>query len=287
MYKYEEGLGRILKNLSDLPEMLLSSIEIVISDDSDKRLDERLLRRYPNLSQSIIYNYNNPKKGACRNWNELIEYARGEYFILMHHDEFPFTQNFIGEIFKEINLQPKVDLFVMDCLLMNKKNKTIIRHVPNWIRSMVLKRFPSYLFYRNVVGPSASLIVKKKIGVMFDCELKWLIDVDQYYRLLRKADSVKIIPNIKIGSYVDRESSITSGLGNNIKQIEKTEKQYLAKKYFSELNAFSNNGVWSIAEKLVWGGLRICTRTASRILNKLGVYPIPKAKAEELFNDLV
>lgn len=284
-YNYSEGIERILRSLTSSNKALSDRFEIIVFDNSKDDSLANELKKYSGIIREIKYKHHLPMLGPCGNWNELIKAARGRYYILMHHDEFPVTENFILGVIEELSEHPDADLVLMDCLLMDKGSGLFRRHVPSWIRVLTVKYFPAYLFRRNVIGPTASLVVRKELHDRFDCEVIWLIDVDEYYRLILKAKRWYFAKQLKIASYIDRGNSITSSLGDDIGEIRQKELKYLSQKY-PEPSLWLNENRWvSILEKIFWSAMRVVTRSYSFVVNKFGFYPVGKKTVRKAFSD--
>ena len=86
-YNYKKGIKKILNGFSLCNRSLLENIEIIIGDDSDKKLlSTKELDLYKNSIPNLIY-IHNKKKLYIDNWNNLISISKSKYFWLLHHDE--------------------------------------------------------------------------------------------------------------------------------------------------------------------------------------------------------
>ena len=87
-YNYKLGIKKIIDCLKNTDEHLIKNIEVIISDDSRKKLiDDGLNKELSNKFSNYKYTYNKKNLGAVNNWNKLIYLAKGDYFWLLHHDE--------------------------------------------------------------------------------------------------------------------------------------------------------------------------------------------------------
>jgi glycosyltransferase involved in cell wall biosynthesis len=287
LYNYPEGAARIMNRLDllSVPPSITNKIEVVIFDDSDDEGIKDQVTQIQAGMRFVKYKSNSPSLGACSNWNSLIREARGEYYILIHHDEFPLVENFVLKVLKEIKKNRGIDIIMMDCLLVDRGSDSLRRHVPSFIRVQVFKHFPEYLFLRNVIGPTASLIVKKSLHSSFDCSLHWLIDVDEYYRIRQSAKSFIFSSDLKIVSYIDKGNSITSSLGGRISHIKQQEFKRLIDKNLKVKPYLIGNKLSLFLESILWVGMRIVTRTYWFVLNSVGKYPVSKNMAKKAFYD--
>jgi glycosyltransferase involved in cell wall biosynthesis len=224
-YCYSEGIHRILSLLQPLDG---KDCELIVFDNSPDDEIGKVIRRWNSTSHlQVIYHRNQPASSAPVNWNALLDAARGEFCLLLHHDEFPLCNYFVRDLITAIRKDPGVDALILDCILVAPQGGRNRRHVPTWLRALVVKHFPHYLFRRNVIGPTSALVVRRSLYPRFDERLRWLIDVDAYVRLLKVTKRLRVCPKIQIGSMLERSDSLTTGLGSSIPQIEREERVYL------------------------------------------------------------
>jgi glycosyltransferase involved in cell wall biosynthesis len=209
-YRYPEGVHRILSLLQPLP---FADCELIVLDDSpDDEVEQEVVRWCSATGIQVAYQRNRPALGAAANWNALLDKARGQYCLLLHHDEFPLGDNFVVNLIQELRKEPDVDVIILDCVLIDPRNRRCRRHLPTWLRAFVVNRFPQYLFRRNVIGPTSAMVIRRMLYPRFDERLRWLIDVDVYVRLFRVTKRLRFCPQIRVGSILGRADSITAGL---------------------------------------------------------------------------
>ena len=224
-YNYAEGVHRILTRLHPLP---IGDCEIIIFDDSiDNGVDEVVRNRCEATGSQVTYQHNYLPFGAAANWNALLDAAQGEYCLLLHHDEFPLMDDFISNVIQALCNDRALDVLILDCILISPSNGCNRRHLPMWLRALVVNQFPQYLFRRNVIGPTSTLVVRRTLFPRFDTRLRWYIDVDLYVRLFKVAKKIRLCPEVKIGSIMGRAESITAGLQSSMPQIVREERTYL------------------------------------------------------------
>jgi glycosyltransferase involved in cell wall biosynthesis len=267
-FQFTEGFLRIIGNLNALDG---EDCEVIVFDDSpDDSIRNTITNLPKSYSAQLTYIHNKPALGAVSNWNALLDSAHGKYCLLMHHDEFPIGDNFLGNLLKSLQENPDVDVLILDCILIDFKNGYNRRHLPMWLRKLVINRFPQYLFRRNVIGPTAALVIRRSIYPRFDVQLRWLVDVDLYARLIKAAKLICMCPDIKIGSMLNRSDSITKRLGSSIQRISEGERAYLR-------NTRGTNSFWlgpypeepliyrllRAVETVCWRGLLSLTRMSA------------------------
>ena len=227
-YNYPKGVERILIALSQEYSL---NVEIIVSDDSSDDKVRDICFFYKDAFHSLIYKRNNPSLGAVNNWNSLLDMAQGDYCRLLHHDEFPFDDNFVNKVIDTLSINAAIDVLIMDLVLVDINTGFIRQHAPSWLRNLSVKYFPGYLFRRNIIGPVSTLIVRRSAFPRFNEKLQWLVDVELYVRLFKKKINIKTVHDIQIGSAQDKNHSITSSLGNEVFMIKQRELECLRDLY--------------------------------------------------------
>ncbi len=268
-YGYAEGVRRILSSFGDAPP---DEVEILIYDDSR---DEQVSQLVANISRqyrgNLHYRRNRPALGAVANWNSLLEQATGEYVILLHHDEYPLGERFAERVLDLLNMAPEVDVFVMECILRPSTGTDVRPHLPGMIRKLVLKYFPAYLFKRCVVGPASCLLVRRALYPRFDERLRWMVDVEAYFRLRQATARWRVCGDLKIGSTFDRKDSITASIKEELKDLDAQERVYLSQKYPVARVWLAPREHWILnaLEGIAWVAMRVVTRLYYRFAYSL------------------
>lgn len=259
-YGYAEGVERILSGLWDEPP---DELEILISDDSrDEQVSQLVADFSSRYRGKLRYTRNRPSLGAIANWNFLLEQATGEYVLLLHHDEYPLGEKFAQRVLVLLSTASEVDVFVMECILKSPTGRDVRPHLPGMIRKLVLKYLPTYLFKRNVVGPASCLIARRALYPRFDEHLRWLVDVDAYFRLRQATGKWRVCRELKIGSTLGRKDSITASLKDNLMHLDAQERVYLSQKY-PVVTAWLTprlHCVLNVLEGIAWVSMRVITR---------------------------
>ena len=226
-YDYPEGVARILHILEG---QLRDDVDVVISDDSTGDSVADAVAPFLGTCPNITYQRNTPGLGACANWNNLLDAARGHYCLLMHHDDFPASPRFLEGVARELREGDWPDVLVLNCLLVSGARARKL-HVPNRIRSEVVRHATRYLFARNVIGPPSVIVVRRAIYPRFDQRLQWMIDVDVYVRLLSHGSRVCFSDAVTVATSLNRSGSITESLRLSLGKVRRQELAYLREKY--------------------------------------------------------
>lgn len=260
-YNYPDGVRNILSTLSHNTS---SELEIIIADDSSNEFVSQAVDAFRHLFL-VNFNYrrNYPALGAVSNWNSLLDQASGEFVLLLHHDEFPLSEDFLSSVVGLLNKSPDADVLIMDCILFERGGRCR-RHIPMWLRMVVAQWCPNYLWRRNVIGPASTMIVRRSIYPRYDMALRWLVDVDLYIRMFAAAKKIVSCKNIKIGSQIERDDSITSGIRHELDDIAMSERNYLRDRAFIQSVWLKNGifpGFFRVVESMIWMVFRLAQRS--------------------------
>lgn len=262
-YCYPEGVERILSALCPIP----TGVNIFISDNTPDNSVLSVISKFSDPSLHVLEK--TPSKGPADNWNRLLEESRSEFVMLMHHDELPIGDRFLAQLLDSLK-QTEADILFLDVVLLNSDLSIRRPHVPGFFRDLIIHKFPSYLFRRNVIGPTASVVVRRTLYPRFRANLLWLIDVEVYYRLIISVNNWVTIPGVVIGSVQNAHISLTSSIKGNLPNIDKFERQYL-------VDIYPRARFWLLAREnillnLMELGLWMCFRIIQFIYYKLLIY---------------
>lgn len=254
-YCYPKGVIRILEKVVHVDER---ELDILIFDDSpDDSVKETLVERgYINRVQ---YKKNEKSSGAIGNWNSLLERSKTDYRMLIHHDEFFEKKTDIEDLIHYLKKNETTKVFLLNCLLNTKVHFIGRLHFSLKISKLILGKLPEYLFKRNFIGPTACLVISKEVDLRFDEKLKWLVDVDFYYRVFQKIgkDFIKFLP-IFMRSEGRRDESISSSIKHEVEMIRKREIDYLSTKYSKKIIWLNEeNNIKRLIEIFVWACLKL------------------------------
>lgn len=264
-YEYPEGISAILKGLEDINK---NEFEIIISDDSKSDSILNLVESHALTQNGILKYYKNfTSLGAVNNWNHLIDLASSDIVVLLHHDEYFINSYDLQIAIKEI-LSGKVDIIVGQVKLLKKPNDRPLDHFPLFLSRFLMRKFPEYIYLRNYLGPVSCLIFRKSLCVYFDINLRWLVDVDFYYRLRLKTNKWLFLNSHIVYSLINRPASITAKIRGQLEAIKIDEYNYLRANRMVKLLSIHNwslflkladNAIW-YSFRLIWNSVRLILR---------------------------
>lgn len=231
LFENKEMAIRVLKSAIAFKNLQLSyNVNIIVSDDSKDRHLEVFLKTI-DLYKNECFFISREKKinevnSAVHNWNFLLSYSYKlndtSHYMLLHHDE-------------EICLNSSSE-FSLNSELIILPLVGIARRRTNLLGISLFKYFilhhPKILYCFNIIGPCGCFINNQKM--FFNTNLKWLVDVDFYLRIINKLvdkkKSITLNSNCSIKTY-DNDSSITSKIDVSKILIEETIKIKIGQPY--------------------------------------------------------
>jgi len=171
-----------LKNcLDSIKKQSYKNFEVIITDDSQDNSVSDVVDKYIG-DFPIKYFKNKRQLGSPRNWNESINKASGEYIKIIHHDDWLSRNDSLEKYVNMLDNNPGVD-FAFSASNAYKNNMKSYIHATSKKQLESLKVNTKSLLYGNFIG-APSAIIHRKSKIRYDEKLKWLVDVDYYYRLL-------------------------------------------------------------------------------------------------------
>ncbi|TKC55808.1 glycosyltransferase family 2 protein [Pedobacter hiemivivus] len=162
----------------------IEDYEIIISDDSANDHVKNIVDDY-DFKGKLIYTKNKNSLGPQKNWNHLLELSKGEYVKFIFHDDWLSKETSLSEFCKLLDDHPDAD-FAFTPSLDHFNDGRLKLNAPD---EEFMKRFtsnPMELFLENRVGCPSAVIVRRRSIIPFATNLKWLVDVEWYMRILKR-----------------------------------------------------------------------------------------------------
>lgn len=227
-YKQVEYLR---KTLDSIREQDFTDYEIIVSDDSPDDSVKNVLKEY-DFKGKLNYFYNSPALGAPANWNFAMNKAVGDYIKIMHHDDYFTSSQSLKKFVKLLDDDPQVSFAfsATTISLLSLNTKKTHKCSSGQLKKIVSQ--PDALFFANYIGAPSATIVRNKKNVSFDTNLKWLVDVEWYYRLIINNAHVANTSEELICTVHGAKEQITQSVITD-KEIQVKEHIYLFQKVFS------------------------------------------------------
>lgn len=265
-YEYLEGIRTIVARVVGPGE---GAVELVIHDDSRNDQIQRFVES--GEFRSVKYRRNVPALGSTRNWNSLLAVARGRYAILMHHDEWPLNEAFVSDVLQQLESSNWPDVLVLRCVTHNVTSGTVSMGNCGVLRELVAHWCPSYLLSRNVLGPPAVMVIRRERYEPYDERLKWLVDVENYWRILSRPGIRIAFGQAIVVSSTGLPTAITTSIRGSLEDVAAAELAHVRAKHPSStwIRMISTTGLVGAfvrgAELLVWAAARGMSEVCQRI----------------------
>ena len=251
------------KTLDSIITQTYQDYEVIITDDSPGNEVENLISDF-DFQGRLKYFHNEIPLGSPENWNFCISKAEGDYIKIMHHDDW-FTYSYsLNEYVKLLDDNAGVSFAFSGSVV-------LLENADTWVHSITNEQFakiqdnPASLFTGNKIGAPSAVIFRKKNNILFDSNLKWLVDIAFYIQTLSEGNKcsytqVPLVTTFEVKGRVSDECA-------NDRQIEIYEHFYLLEEI-----ATSN-------AKLTFDCLMECYNQAINICAKYNVTSVAEIRA--------
>lgn len=238
-YKQVEYLK---KTLDSIRVQDFTDYEIIVSDDSPDDSVKNVLKEY-DFKGKLNYFYNSPALGAPANWNFAMNKAVGDYIKIMHHDDYFTSSQSLKKFVKLLDDAPHASFaFSSTTIYLLSLNASKTHKCSSGQLKKILNH-PDVLFFANYIGAPSATIVRNKNNVLFDTHLKWLVDIEWYYRLIINNAHVANTSEELICTVHGAKGQITQSVITD-KDIQIKEHIYFFQKVFSNTIDFKKYSIF-------------------------------------------
>lgn len=188
-YGNSAGIRRLLGSVK---EQTYTDYEVILTDDSpDDSVKKAALE---SDLKNISYHKNEKRLGATANWNAAVHLAKGEYIKIMHHDDWFSQADSLARFVAMLEENPEADLAFCGTWQVTlaadsdsadgAAGDRFARHITEEHRDMIAADWRNLFFGGYIGAPSATIY--RNVGIDYEEQLKWLVDVEFYMRLLQR-----------------------------------------------------------------------------------------------------
>ena len=180
-YKRTDYIKRLLDSVAT---QTYKNFEVIITDDSPDSDIHKLCDSYTHLFE-LRYVKNPLNLNTPENWNEAVRHARHEWIKIMHDDDWFAMPDSLLFFAQSIDSNPQAH-FIFSAYANVFDHSNRIQHMylsAFW--KQLLKGNPEILISENIIGPP-SVTLYKKNHLLYDCEMKYVVDIDFYTRYLEE-----------------------------------------------------------------------------------------------------
>lgn len=258
-------IEHLRKTIDSVLSQTYTDYEIVITDDSPGNNVKDLVTEYA-LPGRIKYYKNERTLGSPENWNEVIRRSSGEYIKILHHDDWLNSTKSLAKYVLLLDGNPVVD-FAFSATKAMAAHKDW-DHVLNESNLTSLKKNILLLYSNNFIGAPSTTIFRRSVNMFFDNNLKWLVDIEFYIRMLSGNKNFVYTTEMLTVTYL-AEGRVSDECENN-KAVEVYEFLYVLQAIFGRKKLYSASA------------LRGCVLKAIAICEKYGV---KNSRDLDLFGD--
>lgn len=216
------------KTLDSLCIQSYKNFEVVITDDSSSTNVKELVHSYADKF-TINYFKNPVALGSPANWNKALDLAKGELIKIIHHDDWLANEDSLKEFVNVFENDKTIDFVFCASEIHNIKEGTVSYNSPAEDFIQAIKKDPKVLYNDNRIGaPTATMF--KATTERFDVNMKYLVDLDFYIRMLQKSKGMVYIPCPLIVNTSHHLGQVTAASMN--KETQVGENCYLYNKLY-------------------------------------------------------
>jgi glycosyltransferase involved in cell wall biosynthesis len=222
------------KTLDSIAIQDFADYEIIITDDSPDDSVRKLLQGY-SFKGEVRYFKNDVRKGSPENWNEAVRNASGDYIKMLHHDDRFTRSDSLSKYVALLETAPEANLAFSATQIVNPDDDIMRFHFPSAKQLERLRAEPTALFMGNFVGGPSATLYRRSSAKRYDNNLKWLVDIDFYIRLLQEGHSFVYTEEVLIATLDLAPHKVTVECQNN-PRVETFEYCYLFEKIKENLS---------------------------------------------------
>ncbi len=225
-YKNADYLKR---NLDALTTQTLKDFEVILSDDSPDDSVLEIAEAYQ-ATLDVKYFKNVPAKGTPANWNYAMQQATGSYIKLIHDDDWLSCDEALQEYYDCLERNPTIDFCFSAFFNVQLSTGNMEPVFCSSFNRRLLKKDPYNLFRVNFIGPPSAVFQRNNGNVLYDENLRWLVDFEGYIRFLKgkKPNFVYLHRNlVNIGLGQEQVTQTTK----HVKEVVIPESMYVLEKH--------------------------------------------------------
>lgn len=206
-YKRTAYLKRVLDSIS---VQTYRNFEVIVTDDTP---GNELIDFIKDLQYDfpLTYIHNSPAKGTPLNWTEGMRVAKGEWIKIIHDDDWLTDAAALQQYADAI--KEGVDCIFSGYIACYETENRLVNKTISQTKFQRIQKHPHELFASNLIGPPSVVLFRKTMSELYDPQLKWLVDLEAYVRILQKFTCVYVDRPLITMSY--NETQVTNDCFRN------------------------------------------------------------------------
>jgi glycosyltransferase involved in cell wall biosynthesis len=203
------GRGHVFlrQSLEVLTAQNFRDFDVVVSDYSKNDLIAKLCSEYASRLAIRYFKNTDPTGGMAANTNNAIRHATGRLIKILLQDDYLASPAALQTIVEKFDLA-KDTWLVTACDHVQDGEPIYQTHYPKYTKKIFLGK--------NTIGSPSVLTIKNDHPLLFDTQLKWLVDCDYYRRYHDLAGDPKIVKEagvvIQVGDHQITNTEATTAL---------------------------------------------------------------------------
>lgn len=191
---YGFGASMLKRALKSVATQTFQDTEVIVADNSENDELEAVCSKF------YVKYFKNPDRGMAKNTNFAIKKATGELIKILYQDDYFAKVESLETIVHEFT--PKVNWLITAC-----SNNP----------------YPFFSKSENTLGSPSVLTIRNQDPLLFNEDLKWVLDLEYYQRMFKRFGLPKILKdlNVVIGTGEHQETNHLS-----VETKLKEEQQY-------------------------------------------------------------
>lgn len=183
------GKGHIFlkESLDILVKQTFKDFEVILSDYSPDNKIKDLCTHYQDKLTISYHKNTDPRVGLSSNTNNAIKHATGKLIKILFQDDFLYDEHSLQITVDNFDLE-KDTWLVTGCIHTTNGKDFHRPHTPKYTKDIYLGN--------NRIGSPSVLTIKNDHPLLFDYNLKWLVDCDYYTRYCHLFGKPKIVKKI-------------------------------------------------------------------------------------------
>ncbi len=202
------------ETLRSVQEQDFVDYELIISDDTPDDTVQQLVASF-GFDDRLRYYRNTVALGSPENWNAAVRYAQGAYIKILHHDDRLACPGSLSAFVGLLDEHPEADFAFGSSMIENVANGKRRIHRPTQAQIKELLLNPEELFFGNIIGAPSATIYRNGLGIKYDSRMKWLVDIDFYFRMLLQNKNFAFSPEVLIMTPTNAVHQVTEICKNN------------------------------------------------------------------------
>lgn len=200
--------------VSSVFSQTFQDFELIVTDDSET--DEVVHALAPWLSDPrLIYRRNPLRLGTPENWNASLSLARSDLIKFLHHDDWFSSDDSLASFVRAMDANPQANFAFSSANACREDGAVIFLHQPQPEQIKLLRERPWELQFANFIGAPSATMFRRKEGFHFDKQLKWVVDIDAYLKILGVHPNFEFIPEALVCITADGANQVTQSLSTD------------------------------------------------------------------------